>query len=280
MASKSAPTKNAPAVAGTNLPANIMGDMVAAAGAGRTQHAEDMAIPFLVILQTGSPQVKRGQAEYIKEAESSMIMNTVTKELFDGEKGITVIPCAFEKVYIEWKDREKGGGIVQVHDRVAGAALEARAKRNEKGQSVLDNGNILSTTAQHYVLVLRPDGSIDQAMLAMSSTQLKKSRQWNTIMSKVMLAVADKKVPAPSFACKYHLTTVAEANSKGDWFGWKIEHLGGKDPVFLNENERGLFQMAKAFYEAIMGGNVKVAERHDETLGASGPTSQETSKVM
>ena len=272
--------KNAVATAGSNLPANILGDMAAAARAGRAQHAEDMAIPFLVILQTGSPQVKRGQPEYIKEAESSMIMNSVTKELFDGEEGITVIPCAFEKVYIEWKDREKGGGIVMVHDRVRGAELETKAKRNDKGQAVLDNGNIIVGTAQHYVLILRKDGTVDQALIAMSSTQLKKSRQWNTIMAKVMIPVGDKKVPAPSFACKYQLTTVAESNAKGDWFGWKIEHLGGKDPAFLQDGERALFQMAKAFYEAIMGGAVKVSDRVDDHGAAAAPSSEKTAKVM
>lgn len=253
---KTALTKPAPA----GVPA-LVNDFASLAGAGQTSHVEDYALPFLSLIQSGSPQVKRGKAEYNEEAEPGMILNTVTGEVFDGEEGIFVVPVAFEKVFIEWKPRDTGGGLVAVHKRVTGTALELTGKRDEKNKCILPNGNILETTMQHYVLLVRENGTVDQAIIAMTSTQIKKSRKWNTMMAKIMVQANGKQFPAPSFACEYHLTTVPESNAQGDWFGWKIEYKAldaNKAPVLIDSAE--LFHKAKAFYDAITAGAVKVSE--------------------
>ena len=71
---------------------------------------DDLAIPFLRILSDTSPQVKKRDPEYVEGAEVGMIFNTLTKEVFDGEKGVQVIPCSYQRQYIEWEDRGKGTG--------------------------------------------------------------------------------------------------------------------------------------------------------------------------
>ncbi len=48
---------------------------------------EDLSIPFLRILGDMSPQVKKSKEEYVEGAEPGMIFNTVTREIFNGEKG-------------------------------------------------------------------------------------------------------------------------------------------------------------------------------------------------
>ena len=58
---------------------------------------EDMALPFVRILGQLSPQVTDGDAKFIDGAKPGMIYNTVTSELFDGKKGIKVIPCYYKK---------------------------------------------------------------------------------------------------------------------------------------------------------------------------------------
>ena len=65
---------------------------------------DDLAIPFLRILSDTSPQIKKRDPQYIEGAESGMIYNTLTKEIYDGEAGAKVIPCAYQRQYIEWID--------------------------------------------------------------------------------------------------------------------------------------------------------------------------------
>src|SRR5215471_6335920 len=72
-------------------------------GAGHEYvRAQDQAIPFLAILQSGSPQVGK-DSEY--EGEEGMIFDNVTGECFDGSDGISVIPCQFIPKLSEWRPR-------------------------------------------------------------------------------------------------------------------------------------------------------------------------------
>ena len=92
----------------------LFGDDAAKGFENMTQ--EDMALPFVRILGQLSPQVTDGDAKYIENAKPGMIYNTVTSELYDGKKGIKVIPCYYKKDYPEWSDRGDGPGApVAVH---------------------------------------------------------------------------------------------------------------------------------------------------------------------
>ena len=57
---------------------------------------EDLALPFLKIMGQLSPEVNKKDGKYVKGAEPGMIFNSVTSELFDGEKGINVVPCYYK----------------------------------------------------------------------------------------------------------------------------------------------------------------------------------------
>jgi len=61
---------------------------------------DDFALPFLRLLTNTSPEVGE-----IDGALPGMIYNSVTGQLYDGKKGITVIPCAYIRQYIEWAPR-------------------------------------------------------------------------------------------------------------------------------------------------------------------------------
>ena len=66
---------------------------------------EDLALPFLKVLGQLSPEVNKQNAKFINGAEPGMIVNSVTRELYDGAKGIDVIPVHYERQYVEWQDR-------------------------------------------------------------------------------------------------------------------------------------------------------------------------------
>ena len=66
--------------------AALMGDH---AGAGlENVDSESIAIPFLRVLQSNSPQCDEAQAEFMEGARPGMFLETVSGELFDGKRGI------------------------------------------------------------------------------------------------------------------------------------------------------------------------------------------------
>lgn len=227
---------------------------------------EDMAIPFLAIIQSGSPQRKKSDGQYIPGAEEGMVFNSVTNELFNVEREpIIFIPCAFEIKILQWRDRETaGGGLIAIHG--ADDPIISQAHR-EGSREILPDGTYLVRTAQHYGLVVYPDGSFKRAVAAMSSTQLKKSRRWLTIMGEKQLKDSSGRIfTPPSYAFKYRLTTQAEQNDKGSWYGWRIEEGGRLDL----KAERDVFDAARRFSTAIAAGAVKVSQPVSDGSGQSG----------
>jgi len=108
--------------------------------------ADDLSIPFLRILAQLSPQVNKQDGAYVQGAEAGMMFNTVLNETYDGEKGIHVVPCHYNRRLVEWKQREQGGGYVGSY--LPDDPIKDTTTQNERGQDMLPNGNILTNTAQ------------------------------------------------------------------------------------------------------------------------------------
>tara|TARA_R100000781_G_scaffold70206_1_gene44103 strand:- start:3137 stop:3928 length:792 start_codon:yes stop_codon:yes gene_type:complete len=219
--------------------------------------SKSLALPFLKVLGQLSPQVTQGDSQFIPEARAGMIYNTVTDELYDGAKGITVVPCYYKLEYIEWKDREKGA-VAPVNVYSSDSDIMSKTTRGDDGKDRLENGNYIEETASHYVLIVEPDKS-STALLTMKSTQRKKSKKWNSMM----MSLRQKRKsgagffkPAP-FTQRYSLKTVLEKNNLGSWFGWEIEHLGGVD-------SEEIMKAAFDFYESCKKGSVRVNHNKEE----------------
>ena len=233
------------------LPANIF-EEDAAKGLGKLGQ-EDLALPFLKILGQLSPEVNKRDGKYVEGAEPGMIFNSVSGELYDGMKGITVVPCFYKLEYIEWKDRGEGsGGPVQIHDSSSDIMSQTKADANYKDR--LPNGNYVEKTASHFVLITNPTAAT--ALISMKSTQLKISRKWNSMMAGIKMKGKNGLFTPASFSHEYRLRTVQQSNDKGTWFGWEVQKIG---PV---ENAE-LYQQAKVFAESISKGDVKA--KHGET---------------
>ena len=110
MATKRAKTKRKAAVAKTknsgkgNVPAVVTTDVFSQdAGIGvQDLTTEDLAIPFLKVLQKMSPELDD------LDVRAGDIFNTVTKDGVSGKEGVRVIPCAYRLEYIEWEPRGTG----------------------------------------------------------------------------------------------------------------------------------------------------------------------------
>jgi hypothetical protein len=227
--------------------------------------AQDIATPLLYVLQSNSGQVKRSDGRYISGAVEGQIFNNVTMGLIDGSKGIIVVPCYFEKVFIEWKpDR---GGFVAIHSVDTDLRDKIKIVEDAAGKQIptIPNGNSLIETNQHYVLVLHDDGSFEAAVIPMTSSFLKASRIWNALQKKVVL-YNSKGQPfiAPSYYSTYKMTTKSKTKDQYSWYVWNIEPNG---PVATKE----LYGAGKDLEKAVSSGKVKV--KMDDSLNTTSETS-------
>ena len=221
--------------------------------------SKSLALPFLKVLGQLSPQVTQGDSNFIPDAKAGMIYNTVTDELYDGHKGITVIPCYYKLEYIEWKDRDKGA-VAPVNVYPSDSDIMTKTTRGDDGKDRLQNGNYIEETASHYVMVVEPDKT-STALITMKSTQRKKSKKCNSMMMSLRQQRKNGKgffKPAP-FTQKYLLATVLEKNNMGSWFGWEISHVGAV------ESEEVL-KAAFDFYESCKKGSVRVNHNTEEQV--------------
>ena len=222
---------------------------------------DDLALPFLKVLGQLSPEVNGRHAKHIQEAAPGMILNTVTNELYDGTKGIQVIPCYYKREYVEWKERgESLGAPVAIHS--TDSDVVASAKRDTMNKDRLPNGNYLENTASHFVLITGT--STSTALITMKSTQLKTSKKWNTMMLGIKLKGKDGLFTPPTYSHVYKLKTVQQSNDKGTWFGWDVNKLG---PV----QDKAVYDQAKSFSQNISKGNVKVKHTSDSKKSESTP---------
>lgn len=202
------------------------------AGAGfENVDASSMAIPFLIILQSGSPQVKKNNPKRIEGAEEGDILNTLSNEVYKGTDGVEVIPCHFDSCVIEWIHKDDGGGLAGIHP--VDTPLLDEAVPDDKGKLTLPKGHPnakdgkrhqLVLTHQHYVLFKDKDGNWQKGIIAMASSQLKKSKRWNSLMAAIKMTRKDgSKFTPPKYSHIYKLVTVGETKGDNSWSGWDIQ---------------------------------------------------------
>ena len=214
---------------------------------------DDYALPFLRVLGQLSPECNKRDAKYVDGAEPGMIFNTVTKQLYDGEAGVNVIPCYYKREYVEWSDRGEGTSApVAIHSVDSGIIKDATRDASYKDR--LPNGNYLENTASYFVTI--DDGT--SALISMKSTQLKVSRSWNSMMNSIKLKGKNGMFTPAMCSHVYNLKTVQQSNDKGTWFGWSIEKVG---PV----QDKDLYEAAKSFASSVNKGDVTAKHGGDET---------------
>jgi len=203
-----------------------------------------------------SPQLQKKHGSFVEGASAGDLYNTVTGEAFDGDKGISIIPCAYNKKYIEWIPREKGGGLVNAGHDIS--ILSKCTRDDESRRYYTPEGNEIVETAQFFILVVAGE-TAQQAVLAFTSTQLGVSRKWLTMLR--MARVQNSKgesVEAPMFAYTYRLTTTTQSNDKGSWNGYSINQEGATD--------MSLAMMAKDFMGAARSGDVEVKQEQQNDI--------------
>ncbi len=244
------------------LPSTI--DLEASAGQGSEYvTARDTKLPILKILYASSEVLDEGSGKHIPTAKQGDIYNDTTGNLYKGKDGIIVVPCLYINTFNEWKDRgDSKGRPVGIH---LDPAVLRETKRGEDNKDRLPNGNYVEDTGNHFVYILDKDyNPIETALIAMKSTQKKKSKTWNSMMQSRRLQGSKGFFCPPSWATAYKLVTTKESNSGNNWFGWVVEFN-----KYLNDPQYSkLLEMTKAFYESAVKSDIfgKVDFGKEETL--------------
>ena len=216
---------------------------------------EDLALPFLKVLGQLSPEVNKQHAKHIEGAEPGMILNTVSSHLYDGKKGIEVIPVHYKRQLVEWQDRGSSTGApVAIH--TSESDIMSKTTRDKSYKDRLPNGNYIENTANHFVILLGDNPTT--ALISMKATQLKVSRKWNSMMMGIKLQGKNGMFTPPTYSHIYKLKTVQMSNDKGTWFGWDVSQIG---PV----SDKSIYDTAKGFAGRVGSGEIEAKpETHEE----------------
>ena len=222
------------------LPSSILFEDDAASGFENVK-TTSLALPILKLLQNGSGEAQKRNQNYVDGAEPGMLLNTVTKKLYDGAKGVTVIPCHYKLEYQEWADFGTGSNRPE-NIYSAESDILSKTTKDTTGKDRLDNGNYILTVGQHYVLIIGDD-SIEQALISMSSSQGKISRKLNSMMKSISLDGKNGPYTPPSFSHIYKLSSVLNTGKGNQWYGFNIEKVGMLE-------DANMYERAKKFYNS------------------------------
>ena len=210
---------------------------------------ESLALPILKLLQNGSGEAQKRNANYVEGAEPGMFFNTVTRKLYDGEKGIQVIPCHYRLEYQEWADFGTGSGRPE-NIYPASSDILSKTTKDAMGKDRLPNGNYIQKTSQHFVIIT--DGkSAETALISMYSSQAKVSRKWNSMMMSITKNGKDGPYTPPPFSHYYKISSVENTGKGNQWYGYNIVKAG-------EVTDANVYKRAKTFYESCRRGDSSV----------------------
>ena len=238
--------------------------------------AEDYQIPYFNILSKGAPQLEEDDGKYIQGAKLGQIFNTVTNKVYDS---LLVLPVYYRRRFVEWAERGEGSGApinIYTPEQFQKFQMDGKVVRGDdnKERFVGKPDTYIENTAEHYVIVLEGNGAWSKAIIKMKSTQLKKSRTWNSLMSNQRRVEGDEIYQPKDFARAYTLSTVKEKNAKGSWHGWVITENKWIDELGL-VNVQAIIEDATQFAKSIHSGDIEITPtRDDDKSSPKGESSQ------
>ena len=269
MATKKKNTANVPAVKDeTNTLPVVAGAYDDFAGEGfDNQTQDDVAIPFINLLQAMSPEV---QEDGVDGAKPGMLIDSVTQELY-GE--IEFTPALSQHVFVEWVPRDAGGGIVATHDTESALVKEAKAKSTQFGKYSTPDGNDLVETFYLFGVVSSDGAPRGMAVQAFTSTKIKSYKSAMTRLRSYTLPLEDgRRISPPMFAHLLKVTTKTMKNPKGTFY------VPVMQPAVENDVSKSLlatddirFLMAKECYDLVKEGKAS-ADTKGQEAGAAAAT--------
>lgn len=230
-------TKKEVATANESMPAFLQQHMQDTRG-NEEVDANDLVIPRIELVQGLSKARKKSDPAYIPGAEEGMLYNNVTRELY-GES-IKVCPVMFRKEWLLWRDVDLGGGFGGAFPSAESAEAAKNAQENPSEWEVVD-------TPQHFVVIVKDDGTREEAVVSMAKTKAKASRLWNSLV---------RINGGPRFSRVYELRGVPDQNKVGqEFYSLQVKNVG-----FVDEQT---FNFASEVYDLVKSGSASVDRRTD-----------------
>lgn len=204
---------------------------------------KDLTIPRIEVVQGLSKCRKKSDPSYIEGAEEGMLYNNVTRELYGH--AIQVVPVFYRKEWLLWRDFDLGGGFGGSYPDEITAKTALRDQEKPEEWEVVD-------TNQHFVIIIREDGTREDAVISMAKAKAKVSRNWNSLV---------RINGGPRFSRVYEISGVPDTNKKGqDFSNLSVRNVGFVDlPTF---------QYAEKIYDMVKAGGIKIDQSDmDDGLG-------------
>lgn len=258
--------KNLPTVQSTKTKALMVNEEFESGEGFENVSASDVLLPRINILQSNADQLKKNKPLFIKDASPGDFCDLALNKVLPTP--LPLIPCFYAVVYLQWGPRDSDRGLVANHG--TDPSILKKTKRDENNRNILPNGDYIAETATYFVLYQNEDGDWIPSFLPLSSTQLKNSKRWMSVLKAQKLERADGTKFIPSMYYRVWLATIKEeSNAKGDWFGWSFEP---GDPINEIDPTKELLASAKEFcHQAKVGlvrGDVEGAAREQQSNDA------------
>lgn len=240
------------------------------AGAGMEDVAmEEQVVPILRILHYQCPEIVKNDAKFIQGAAPGMILNTATREVFDGDLGLDLIVCARDYHYGEWIPRDDnggGGGYRGRHDSTEALVRKLKAEHGKfkplPWVNAEDEGVELVETGQFYALYSVPDIAADvarRAIVSFTSSSLKTYQGAITRHNDVTFQQpGGKRAVGPAWLYRWRLRSMAQSKGTFNWFSWRLDPAGPslRESIIANDDP-DLYAMAREFHKQYAEGVVK-----------------------
>jgi hypothetical protein len=207
----------------------------------------DFKVPFLSVLQAKSPQ--------LPGAKAGSFINTVSNELFDGKKGIVVVPVHSIHQYLEWIPRDDGGGLVNVYDWQAPEVLAVLKKAAKRfGKHKINDNNDLQESFNVFMLHLREDGTRQPIVMGFASSQIGAYQAWMTMAKSQVVVENGQQRPRALWSHRYRITTAFNQNKKGTWHKMSVAFDAPNAEAARFPVDDAIMQEAKEFRQLLMSG--------------------------
>lgn len=273
--------ENLPAVASAEF------DYGADAGAGMDTIAPDeIILPRLRLIAFNAPELKENSPRYNPDAKPGMIFNSVTGEFYSGKDGITITIVKKEHNYLEYTNRDFGGGFRRAWDPAnpddARKIERLRSEQGKFGKLKLpaqiafeqNPNNELIETKTLYCIVELPDETRFNATIPFQSTQIAKH---NLILTRIFQLGQNqrfRKGAPPLYAWRWTLRAKIQTNKHGDFYGWDPALFGGSWETALLRPTDEMYQLSRDFLAMLNLGMARAdyGDAADDGATHDGPT--------
>lgn len=175
----------------------------------RTQ--DDIKIPFLSLLQSLSPQITGQGREKLPGAEVGQLCNSVTDKLYGEE--VLFVPAIRERLWVEWKPRDQGGGFIARHDPNSQMIKQVIATQTFPNYTSEAGNNLVKTMYLWGIEVDAESGNTFPMIIAFDKSKLKVYTSWRTTID--LITVLEEKIKPPMWAHYLRITSKQEVNKAG-----------------------------------------------------------------